>query len=80
MLSYRLYMSLEKRRITMKTAVESQFNYCPLMWMLHSRTLNNKINCLHERALRIVYSDYKSAFKTLLERLALFQSIIEILV
>ena len=80
MLSYRLYMSLEKRRITMKTAVESQFNYCPLMWMLHSRTLNNKINCLHERALRIVYSDYKSAFKTLLGRLALFQSIIEILV
>ena len=35
--------------------------------MLHSRTLNNKINRLHERALRIVYSDYKSSFNTLLE-------------
>ena len=62
------YMSLEKRRIVMKTFVESQFNYCPLIWMLHSRTLNNKINCLHERALRIVYSDYKSSFNTLLEK------------
>ena len=30
-----------------------------------SRTLNNKINRLHERALRIVYSDYKSSFELL---------------
>ena len=38
------YMSLEKRRTLMKAFVEPQFNYCPLLWMLHSRTLNNKIN------------------------------------
>ena len=61
-------MSLEKRRIVVKTFLESQFNYCPLIWMLHSWTLNNKINRLHERALRIVYSDYKSSFNTLLEK------------
>ena len=36
--------------------------------MLQSRTLNNKTNRLHERALRIVYSDYKSSFNTLLEK------------
>ena len=42
-------ISLEKRRIIVKTFAESQFNYCPLIWMLHSRTLNNKINRLHER-------------------------------
>ena len=36
--------------------------------MLHSRTLNNTINRLHKRALRIVYSDYKSSFNTLLEK------------
>ena len=35
--------------------------------MLHSRTMNNKINCLHERSLRIVYSDQKSTFEELLE-------------
>ena len=62
------YISLEKRRIVMKTFVESQFNYCPLIWMLHSRTLNNKINLLHERALRIVYSDYNASFNTLLDK------------
>ena len=62
------YMSLEKRRIVMKTFVESQFSYCLLIWMLHSRTLNNEINRLHERALRSVYSDYKSSLNTLLEK------------
>ena len=36
--------------------------------MLHSRTLNNKIYRLYERALRIVYSDCKSSFNTLLEK------------
>ena len=62
------FMSLEKLKIVMKTFVESQFNYCSLIWMLHSRTLNKKINRLHEIALRIVYYDYKSSFKTLFEK------------
>ena len=61
-------MSLDKRRMVMKTFIESQFNYHPIIWMFHSRTLNNKINRLHERALRIVYSDYKSSFCELLEK------------
>ena len=34
--------------------------------MFHSRTLNNRINNLHERALRIVYKDDDSSFKELL--------------
>ena len=37
----------------MKAFAESQFGYCPLIWMFHSRGLNNKINRIHERALRI---------------------------
>ena len=62
------YMPLEKRRIVMEIFIESQFNYCPLIWMFHSRTINNKINRLHERALRIVYSDFKSTFEGLLRK------------
>ena len=27
------HMPLEKRRIATKTFIESQFNYCPLIWM-----------------------------------------------
>ena len=60
------YMSLEKRSIVMKTFIESQFSYCPLIWMFHSWTINNKTNRLLERALRIVYSDFKSSFAGLL--------------
>ena len=35
----------------------SQFSYCPLIWMLHSRNLNSKINWIHEKALRLVYQN-----------------------
>ena len=60
------FMSKDKLRILTKAFVESQFGYCPLIWMFHNRTLNNKINKLHERALRLVYNDQKSTFKDLL--------------
>ena len=49
------YMDLNKRRNLMKAFITSQFSYCPLIWMSHSRSLNNKINRIHERALRLVY-------------------------
>ena len=38
-------------RAIMKAFIMSQFSYCPLVWICHSRTLNNKINKLHEWAL-----------------------------
>ena len=41
----------------MKAFIASQFSYCPLVWMFHSRTLNNRINKIHERALRLVYKN-----------------------
>ena len=52
----------------MKAFVESHFGYCPLVWMLHSRTLNARINRIHERALRIVYGDDTSLFEHLLRK------------
>ena len=52
----------------MKSFIESQFGYCPLVWMFHSRSLNNRINHIHERALRIVYKNYYSSFEELLEK------------
>ena len=61
-------MPFEKRRTFMKAFIESQFNYCALIWMFHSRTMNNKINRIHERSLRLVYSDYSSNFDELLRK------------
>ena len=62
------YMCFEKRKTDMKVYIASQFGYCPLVWMFHSRSLNNKINSLHERALRITYSDRSSSFENLLKK------------
>ena len=52
----------------MKSFFTSQFSYCPLIWMFHSRTLNNRINNIHERALRLTYKDNQSSFKERLEK------------
>ena len=62
----------DKLKIIMRTFIENEFNYCPLTWMFHSRTLNNKINKLHERALRVPYKDEPTSFETLLHRDATF--------
>ena len=43
-------------------------NYCPLIWMCHSRQNNNKINRLHGKCLRIIYNDKRSSFVALLEK------------
>ena len=39
-----------------------QFSYCPLIWMFHSRKLNNRINKIQEKSLRIVYKYKESDF------------------
>ena len=62
------YMNIQKRRTIMKSFVTSQFSYCPLIWMFHSRRLNNKINSIHERALRITYQDNMPTFQELLNK------------
>ena len=35
------YMNEDKLKTVVKAFIESQFGYCPLVWMFRSRTLNN---------------------------------------
>ena len=51
----RLNLSLAK--ILYKSFILSQFNYCCLVWMFCSKTLQNKISKIQKRALRIVYNE-----------------------
>ena len=60
------YMSLQKKKFLMNSSFNAQFNHCPLIWMLHSRSNNNKAKHLHERYLRIIYNDKQSSYKELL--------------
>ena len=61
-------LPFQKRRLILKTFIESQFSYCPLVWMFCSRKMNNKMNHIHERALRLVYQDYTASFDDLLKK------------
>ena len=52
----------------MKAFVEPQFGYYSLVWMFYNRSLNNRINHLHERTRRIIYNDHSATFEDLLEK------------
>ena len=62
------FMSKDKLRLFMQAFINSQFGYCPLIWMFHSRQLNNRINRIHKRALQTVYNDKTSTFEELLTK------------
>ena len=64
----RNYLSFEQKKIVLSSFVHSQFSYAPLAWMFYSRELNNKINRVHRRALRILYEDEEGGFEELLEQ------------
>ena len=62
------FMSIKQRTVSKKSFLKSRFGYCPLIWIFHGRGVNNEINHLHERSLRIVYKDNNGSFKELLEK------------
>ena len=62
------YMNLAQRRSIIKAFICSQFGYCPLAWIFHSRKINIRINNLHERALRVLYRDYNATFSQLFSK------------
>ena len=65
------YITLTQRRVLMKSFIEAQFGYCPLVWMFHGRVLNRKINHLHERSLQIVYRTSISSLHELIKNIIL---------
>ena len=56
------FMSFNKCRTLMKAFIECQFSYCPLIRMFPARRMNNKINSIDERGLRLTYYDRVSSF------------------
>ena len=62
------YMSQNQKKVIFNAFISSQFNYCPLIWLCHSRSLNTRINKIHERALRIVFNDNISSFDELINK------------
>ena len=56
----------KQRKLLLKVFITAQFSYPPAVSMFHSRQFNNRINHVHERALRLLNKDYTSSFDELL--------------
>ena len=61
-------MELRKIGIPMNAFFTIQCNYCPAIWMCHSRSLNNKINGFLEPCQRIIHTDEVLNFEALLNK------------
>ena len=59
-------LKFKQKKLLLNFFITVQFTCAPVIWMFHSRKLNNWINHIHERALRLVYNDYTSSFDELL--------------
>ena len=59
-------MTLENKKIVMKSFSNAPFDHCPFIRTLHSRKKNNKVKHLHERCLRLICSNKKSSHENLL--------------
>ena len=50
-------LNLSQAKLLYNSFILSQFNCCCFIWMFCSKTLQNKINQIQKRALRIVYNE-----------------------
>ena len=60
------YLTSDQRNLLLNSAINSQFTYCPLIWMFTSRCLNNALNNFHERALRLIYNNHEKLLNSIL--------------
>ena len=56
----------QRNLLLLDTVIKSQFTYCPLIRMFTSRCLNNTLNNIHERALRLIFKDHEKSFDRIL--------------
>ena len=52
----------------MKRNIRCHFGHYCLMWMMHGRVVNNRINQMHEGIRRALCQDIIASFKKLLQR------------
>ena len=64
----RPFLNISSAKKLSEAYILSTFNYCPLIWMYGSKGNDTLINKVHTRALRAIYFDFSSSFKSLLEK------------
>ena len=61
-------LNVDQKILLYNSFIKSQFSYCPLIWMFHGKSTNNKVNRIQKRALMAVYNDFHSTFDQLLSK------------
>ena len=61
-------MKFNTKRVLINSYIISNFDYCPLVWILSSAKSLNKIESLQKRALRFLYNDYSISYEDLFEK------------
>ena len=62
-------LNISQRKLIANAFIMSQFSYCPLIWMIHSRAMEHRINRINDRTLRLIYpNQHQLTSKELLEK------------
>ena len=61
-------MSQKELEVVLNSSIYSNFNYCPLVWHFSTNKSIEKIENIHKCCLRLTLNDYKSDYKTLLDK------------
>ena len=62
------FIGCEERKTLIQSFVQSNFNYCPLVWMLCNPKSIRKMELIQKRALRLLLDDYTSSYEALLKK------------
>ena len=61
------YLAQTKKNEFFNLIIKYQFSYSSLIWIFCSSSLNNLVNRIHERGLRLINNDHVSFFQDILE-------------
>ena len=62
----RKFLTLEKTKILACSMIESQFDYCPLIWLFCSKTDMQRVEKVQYKTLQVVYNNYMTTYDELL--------------
>ena len=61
-------MRSEQRKRIVNLFITSDFSHYPLVWMFHSQRINNRIDHIYERALKLFIKIMNALLKNYLEK------------
>ena len=62
------YLDGKQLLILYNSFITSQFNYCPLIWMLCGKAAKKDLKRIHKRAFCVLYNEYSSSFEELIHK------------